>query len=214
MADSYLKTDEEEKAAATYSRLIEKDPSNTLARNNRALLYYKKGDYAMAIQDLNVNLKNNSKDTVALTTRSYIFLKEGMIEQAEADLNLAKELDPDRPVIQSWQKKIETRRLKEKEVLEKAADKLKENPKDVKALTDKATASRNLGDYNTARKAAEQILKINPKSLDAYNILREVDLMLNKNSRAVQRAERNGIRATQLKDVSPMMEATKQQKKQ
>ena len=165
LADSYLKTDEEEKAAAAYSRLIEVDPSNALARNNRALLYYKKGDYAMAIQDLNVNLRNNSKDTVALTTRSYIFLKEGMIEQAEADLNRAKKLDPDRPVIQSWEKKIETRRQEEEKTLEKAESKLKENPKNVKALLNKATANRNLGNYDNARQAAEEVIKINPKSV-------------------------------------------------
>ncbi len=214
LADSYLKTDEEEKAEATYSRLIEADPSNALARNNRALLYYKKGEYGMAIQDLNVNLKNNSKDTLALTTRSYIFLKEGMIEQAEADLNRAKKLDPDRPVIQSWEKKIKTRRQEEEKILEKAEDKLKENPIDVKALLDKATANKNLGNYDIARKAAEAVIKINPKSVKAYDILQETDMMLRRNSQVIQRAARNGIPATKLKDVRPMMEAAAEQEEQ
>ena len=212
LADSYLKTDEEEKATATYSKLIEADPANALARNNRALLYYKKGDYSMAIQDLNVNLKNNSKDTVALTTRSYIFLKEGMLQQAETDLERVKKLDPDRPVIRSWQKKIDTRRKEEEKTLEKAEDKLKENPKNADALLDKATANRNLGNYDIARKAAEEVIKINPKSVKAYDILRETDMMLNRNSRAVQRAARNGISANKLKDVRPMMEAAAEQR--
>lgn len=214
LADSYLKTDEEEKAAEAYSKLIEADPSNTLARNNRAVLYYKKGEYAMAIQDLNVNLKNNSKDTVALTTRSYIFLQEGMLRQAEADLESAKKLDPSRPVIRSWEKKIEDKRREEEKAIKKAEDKLKENSRDVKALLDKAIAHRNLGNYDNARKAAEEVIKINPKSVKAYEILQETDMMLNLNSRAVQRAARNGIPAAKLRDVRPMMEATAQQEKQ
>lgn len=214
LADSYLKTDEEEKAEATYSRLIETDPSNALARNNRAILYYKKGEYAMAIQDLNVNLKNNSKDTVALITRSYVFLKEGMIEQAEKDLKSAKKLDPNRPIIQSWQQKIETRRQAEERTFKKAEAQLKENPKDVQALMDKAIASRNLGNYNIARKAAEEVIKINPKSVQAYDILRESDMMLKRNSRVLQRAERNGIPAAQLKNLRPILEATAAQEKQ
>lgn len=215
LADSYLKTDEEEKAAEAYSKLIEADPSNALARNNRALLYYKKGDYAMAIQDLNVNLKNNSKDTLALTTRSYIFLKEGMIKQAEEDLSRAKELDPDRPVIRSWEKKIDSRRRAEEKDLENAEDKLKESPEDVNALTKKAVASRNLGDYNTARKTAEEVLKINPKSIPAYNILLETDLMLRPNSkRIIKRAKSNGIPTSSLKDMRPMIEATTEQQEQ
>lgn len=212
LADSYLKTNDEEKATDTYTKLIEKDPSNTLARNNRALLYYQKGDYAMAIQDLNVNLRNNQKDTLALTTRSYIFLKEDMLMQAEADLQRAKQLDPNLPIIKSWQAKIDRRRKEEEKRLQQADQKLKRNPQDVEALTNKAKASRNLGDYNNARKTAEKVIKLNPKSVEAYNILREADLMLNRNSKVIQRAASNGIRANQLKEYRLLMDTVPDEK--
>lgn len=206
LADSYLKTNEEEKAAATYSKLIEADPDNTLARNNRALLYYKKGEYAMAIQDLNTNLKNNRQDTVALTTRSYIFLKEGMLRQAEEDLERAKELDPNRPVIRTWEAKLDARKRQEEQSLKNAEEQLKEKPNNVKALLEKATASINLGDYNIARKTAEKVISINPKSIPAYKILQETDFMLNQDSRrTLQRAKSNGIPSKRVEGRSAIM---------
>ncbi|NRB54133.1 MAG: hypothetical protein HRU41_41180, partial [Saprospiraceae bacterium] len=45
------------------------------------------------------------------------------------------------------------------------------------------------------------------------DILRGTDLMLKRNSRVEQRAARNGIPATKLKDVRPMMEAAAEQEK-
>lgn len=206
LADSYLKTNEEEKAARTYTKLIEEDSTNALARNNRALLYYEKGDYVKAIGDLNVNLRSNEQDTVALTTRSYIYMKEGMLRQAEVDLERAKELDPDRPIIKSWQQKLDVRKQEEQRRLKAAEVKLREDHNDLTALLDKASANLKLGNYEVARKVAEKVITLNPKSIQAYNILQETDIMLNRNSRVIQRAQRNGIRATQLKDIRPLID--------
>ena len=195
LADSYLKTNNTVKAEETYDKILKNDPDNQLARNNRAILYYEKGKYRDALRDLNTNLEKNENDTVALTTRSYIYMEADKLDRAEVDLERAKQLDPDRPIITRWSEKLEEKKNTEKQKIE-AADKVLDKEKDnVNALLSKADAESNLGNYSIARKTAERVIALNPKIGVAHAIVIEADAAENKeSSNHLRRAAKNGIK--------------------
>ncbi|MEZ5043351.1 MAG: tetratricopeptide repeat protein [Saprospiraceae bacterium] len=196
LADSYLKTDNMDKAEATYSRILRDDPDNQLALNNRALIYYEKGKYAAALRDLNTNLEKNENDTTALTARSYIYMRLDKLEKAEVDLNRARNLDPDRPILKEWSEKLDEKKADETRVIKKADETLKVRKDDINSLVAKAKAERNLGNYDKAKVIAEKVISIDPKNAVAHAII--IEAIQTKNPEAslqtvVQRALKNGI---------------------
>lgn len=193
LADSYIQTNNDEQAEITYTQLLERDPDNAIARNNRAIIAYKNGKFGSAINDLNVTIKKNEKDTVALLARAYIFLQEGLLNEAEADLRKVSAIDPKRVAVSPLKEKLVKQKEKEKQQRAAAAEKVRKNPRNVNALVTQATAERNLGNYKASRKLAEKAIQLDPKRVEAYSIIQELDILEKKDNKTVQRARSKGV---------------------
>lgn len=209
LADSYLQSNNDEQAEQTYTQLLARDPDNKLARNNRAIIAYKNGKPGSALRDLNVALEENENDTIALITRSYIYMKEGYLKLAEEDLRKVNQLDSDRPKIQRLKNKLEDRKAEEKQKRVAADSVLSKNSDNVDAIVEKATAERNLGNYKSARKWAGKAIQLDPKRVEAYSIIQEVDIMEKKNSKVITKARSNGVTREKVTEVSPFLDAMK-----
>lgn len=193
LADSYIQTNNDEQAEITYTQLLERDPDNAIARNNRAIIAYKNGKFGSAINDLNVTIEKNDKDTVALLTRAYIFFQEGLLNEAEEDLREVSAIDPKRPAIAPMRKKLVKKKQEEQQERAKAVKAVRKNPSNVNALVTQATAERNLGNYKVSRNLAERAIKVDPKRTEAYSIIQELDFLEKKDNKTVQRARSKGV---------------------
>ncbi len=207
LADSYQKSNNDEKAEQTYTQLLARDPDNTFARNNRAIIAYKNGNSASAISDLNAAIDKNKNDTIALIARSYIFMKEGLLKVAEEDLRKVKQLDPDRPVVKRWTEKLVERKKEEQRKKRAAAKAVAKNPRNVNALVEQATAELNLGNYTIARTLAEKVTRLDPKRAEAYSIIQEVDIMEKKDSKNMKKAQSNGVTRAKVIQARPLLDA-------
>lgn len=193
LADSYIQTNNDEQAEETYTQLLARDPDNTIARNNRAVIAYKKGKFGSAINDLNAAIEKNDQDTTALLTRAYIFLQEGLLNEAEKDLRKVDAIDPNRPAIAPMKKKLVKKKQEEQQERAKAVKAVRKNPSNVNALVTQATAERNLGNYKVSRSLAERAIKVDPKRVEAYSIIQELDILEKKDSKTIQRARSKGV---------------------
>ncbi len=193
LADSYIQTNNDEQAEETYTQLLARDPDNTIARNNRAVIAYKKGKFGSAINDLNAAIEKNDQDTTALLTRAYIFLQEGLLNEAEKDLRKVDAIDPNRPAIAPMKKKLVKKKQEEQQERAKAVKAVRKNPSNVNALVTQATAERNLGNYKVSRSLAERAIKVDPKRTEAYSIIQELDFLEKKDSKTIQRARSKGV---------------------
>ncbi len=193
LADSYIQTNNDEQAEETYTQLLARDPDNTIARNNRAVIAYKKGKFGSAINDLNAAIEKNDQDTTALLTRAYIFLQEGLLNEAEKDLREVDAIDPNRPAIAPMKKKLVKKKQEEQQERAKAVKAVRKNPSNVNALVTQATAERNLGNYKVSRSLAERAIKVDPKRTEAYSIIQELDFLEKKDSKTIQRARSKGV---------------------
>lgn len=90
LADTYISTNQPNKAIATYTKILDKRPKNTIALTNRAALNLQKGNYKDALKDTNKRIKINPKDKEARAARLHIQIKSGNVEAAKKE---AKELE-------------------------------------------------------------------------------------------------------------------------
>jgi serine/threonine protein kinase len=71
----------------SWNKLLEFDPSNVFALENRASLFKYLGDYQKAILDLNTILKIQANNTVVLSARSDVFFEYGRLLDERAQVN-------------------------------------------------------------------------------------------------------------------------------
>lgn len=193
LADSYIQTNNDEQAEIAYTQLLERDPDNAIARNNRAIIAYKNGKFGSAINDLNAAIEKNDQDTIALVTRAYIYLEEGLLNEAEEDLREVEAIDPKRPTIDPMVNKLKKKKEEEQRKKKAAAQDVRKNPRNVNALVTQATAERNLGNYDTSRRLAEKVIRLDPKRVEAYSIIQELDFLEKKDNKTIQRARSKGV---------------------
>lgn len=216
LAQDYLASNQEQKAWESYNQVLDMHPNYALARNNRGILNYQKGNYLEAAEDLTVALAKDSTkvDVDALELRGSAYLKAEQLEKAKEDLSRVRELRlPDRSVdknkkdaldkkIEEVDKKIETEEKKKAS----AEAQLRINPSNLTALNQKAESSRKLGDYREAVEAAQAVLRKDPDNIDAF-----VKIILAYRSagdavqveKTVRRAEAAGISRSRLDRMVP-----------
>ncbi|MCB0675191.1 MAG: tetratricopeptide repeat protein [Saprospiraceae bacterium] len=98
LADSYLATQQTDKALQQYDRVLEVHPDYSLARNNRGILLYEKGNFQEAVQDFSNILQRNPEDSDVLVARGAAFAKLNEMDKAKTDLNEARRINPDRRI--------------------------------------------------------------------------------------------------------------------
>lgn len=87
-----------EKAIEIYSDALKIDPLNkklnSVVYSNRALAYLRKGDLDKGLEDCNKSIELNPKYAKSYLRRAEIRMKQQQFDDAIADYNEVKQLDP------------------------------------------------------------------------------------------------------------------------
>lgn len=168
LAGIYLDQKDEQKATALYDAVLEVHPDYPLALNNRALLYYQKGLYTEAAEDLSrMEDKAVGASPELLEVRAECFLKSDQLLKAKKDLKQLQSIKADAEVDQKL-KEVNQKIEQEEQIKARADAELRNDPDNLSALKQKANASRKLGDYQSTIKASEDLLKRAPQNVEAY----------------------------------------------
>lgn len=204
LAQSHLATGDTEKAAAAYDEVLTTHPNYNFALNNRALLNFQRGFYAEALEDLNTQLEENERNVDALIVRSAVFMKADQLQKAREDLNQAARLAPEakQPVVEKKVDLLNEKVEKEEERKEKAVRRIRRDPGNTAALLNYAEATRNLGEYAEADRAATKVLQQDRDNTSALAIRVEAALEME------QQPERAGriLQATPVPDQKVLEE--------
>lgn len=207
LADNYFSTHQEEKAVKSYDEVLALHPDYFLARNNRGILYFNKGLYAEAAEDLTVALQKDSNNAQLLEIRGDAFLRTEQLNRAKEDYLRAREISPATRTSEQKIKEVD-RKIEEQRVIKERADLiLRSNPTNLPALMQQAEASQKLGEYSQAIKAAETILRREPQNIKAFAQL--IQAYHNQGDTAqiaktLERAKAAGIRREKLNELTPV----------
>ena len=92
---TYSENGDQDKAIATFSKVIELNPKLADAYNNRGVAYNIKGDFDRAIQDFNKAMQLHPDHANAYNNRGNAYSEKGDFDRAIEDYNKAIELNPD-----------------------------------------------------------------------------------------------------------------------
>lgn len=214
LAQDYLASGQSQKAWESYNQVLDQHPNYALARNNRGMLNFQKGNYLEAAEDLSVALETAPDTSKAdiLELRGAAYLKADQLDKAKADLKDARELrQPDKGVdkkdaldrkIKEIDRKIEA----EKSTKASAEAKLRLDPNNLTALSQKAVSSQRLGDYQQAIEASRAILRKDPRNIDAYVKIIQAYRSAGdaeQIEKAIRQAEAAGISRDRLNQLTP-----------
>lgn len=206
LADNLLALQRNEEALAAYDRVIQQHPDYFLARNNRALLQYKAGDYLGAAEDLSVAIAQDSTDTRLLETRGTAYLRAEQLKEAKEDLKRVKQMGGESPSVKQKIKEAEEKTEAEEQLKQSADSMLQKSPGNVTALLQKASASRKLGKYEESLEAAEEVLDQDTRNPDAFaNIIQihRVKKDTQMISNTVQRASKSDVDMQKIRGMIP-----------
>jgi len=184
LQDSYFQTGQKDKQIASLDHVLTVHPDYKFALDNRSALLFQQEDYIAALQDLNTQVENSPADVSTLTRRGVANLKAENLEEAWQDFQAVQKQNPNDSLTRVRLKDIREKKKEQEEVKQEANDQLRINPLDTKALTDKANATKSLGEYREAVKAAEQAIKQDPKSVQAYATLIKIYTAMNQPEKA------------------------------
>lgn len=206
LADIYLSQKKPQLATDRYDAVLNRHPDYQLALNNRALLNYQKGQFAEAASDLSQVLGQNGKPAPELLEiRADAYLKSDQLQRAKKDLQQLKVMKV-APKVDQKIKEVNRRIEQEEQNKTKADAQLRLDPNNLKALQQKASASRKLGDYRASVRSAESVLRRDPKNAAAYAELIKV-YREQSNTEAVEavykRAKRAGVNPKKLQGFLP-----------
>ena len=96
-----------DKALADFSKVLELDPFNAQAYNNRGHIYYKKDELNMAIADFDKAIELDTKYARAYANRGLAYKKLGKKSEAIADFNKCIEFSQDPQMTQGVKQLLE-----------------------------------------------------------------------------------------------------------
>ncbi|MBK7408001.1 MAG: tetratricopeptide repeat protein [Saprospirales bacterium] len=112
LADSYLATQQPEKAMASYDRVLKVHPDYTLARNNRGFLLLQDKKLDEAVLDFSNIIARQPDNKEALTARAAAYTELRETQKAETDFSKVRRIDPEAklPVLKKVESYREIRR--------------------------------------------------------------------------------------------------------
>lgn len=95
LADSYLSTQQPEKALDSYNRVLEVHPDYKLARNNHGYLLLRNKKYDEAVKDFSNILQQDPNNKQALVGRAIAYAELKDMTKAREDIKTVRDIDPD-----------------------------------------------------------------------------------------------------------------------
>lgn len=173
-ADSYIKSGQDERAIEVYREMLKTDSTNVQAWLQLGHLEYRAGRTTAANVNLTKVLEYDPNNTKARTARAAVSVKRNDLYQAREDLDVLEQ-NPERQIaVREIRKDYEVKYQAEEEKLKTAEKQLEDNPKDTAAWRVKAQTAQNLGQFQSAEKAASNLLEIDPLNVSAIQTLQWV----------------------------------------
>ncbi len=199
LADYHLMKNEPEKAIAIYDKVLTYYPENTTALIKRGALHLQKEDYSAAAHDLEAAANPSDKITAEAVQKARIdaLLGSGQPEKAKKEVESAKKnrlldnswLDKKSREVQDSTVALQARR----DVLERKAN---TRVADLNTRLEAAKANFGLGENEDALRYARDVLKADPKNVEAVKIAVETQLQNGDTANAnktLKSAERAGV---------------------
>lgn len=198
LQDAYLQQGREEEAHKVLDQVIAGDPDNYLARNNRGLLYFRKGQFAEAAEDLGVAAAQAPADTLIEAARALANIRIGRLDRV--DVSLFRNAPLQAPIREQIEEEYREEKQEQNEMRRRADATLRTDPTNLRALQTKADAVRNLGNYSEATRLYEQLMAAQPRSAAAVEGLVDIKLEQRDTAAATQLLEN-----ARLNNVSPLL---------
>lgn len=210
LADSYIATDNSEKAIETYDKVLEVHPNYTLALANRGLLQFKMQNYAASINDLTDYLAMKPTDVNVRTARAEAYMKTREYDKAQKDYEIIRKNKPEDPRVNNRWQELDREIKKQNRLKVEASSLLRNNANDLSALQLGAEAALSTGDHKKAEEYASRAIRLEPSNLQAWGILIEAQLEKGNQAAAeqtIQRAEQAGTSLNEICKVNPSLKA-------
>jgi tetratricopeptide (TPR) repeat protein len=152
---------------ALWSKALDVDPDNFVARNGRGKLYLDRGEPQFALADFDAAIRLNPRRVAPYTNRGMIHHMEGRFQMAMADYNKSIELDP------QYQTFNNRAALRETQgdlagAIDDYTNALRLKDTFVTAYFNRARLRQRLGDLDGAGEDFDLALRFKPDYLDAY----------------------------------------------
>jgi tetratricopeptide (TPR) repeat protein len=170
-ADSYIRSGQEERALEVYREMTISDSTNVQALIQKGLLELKTGNTQLAAKDLNRVLKQEPDNTEALAARSVVRVAQDRLFEADQDLQKLEAMKQGSAVVTSIRQKYQSQHIVASEKLLQLEQQIVANPNDTSAWRIKAEISKNLGEFEEAETAANNLLRIDPNNVAAIHTL-------------------------------------------
>jgi tetratricopeptide (TPR) repeat protein len=152
-----------------WSHVLQNDPANTLALQNRAAGYVEQGKYELAMKDLDHALSLAPKSAILYFCRADLLVKQGSLDQALIDLRRSLELNPDDAQTYYLRAGIYQQIGQSEKALEDYGAAIAKNQNFDRAFYNRAMIYDDLGKPDLALADYAQVIRINPQHPKVYN---------------------------------------------
>lgn len=209
LADYYIQKNEVDSAIVQFDHVLEVDPGNQTALTKRGALLMEKKEYSSAARDLEA-AKSTSKATATALNKVRIeaFLKSGQPEKAEREVqSVSTKENLDGAWLQEKTREVHDSTIALQERRDQMERLAVARPRDAAAQLDAAKANLGLGETDKAIKLSQEVLKRDPKNLDAVRMTIEAHLQRGDTANArktFESAERAGAKVQDIKTITPV----------
>ncbi len=197
LADLYIRKNEPEKAIAEYDKILEYDPANSTALQKRGALMLAKEDYSAAARDLEaVTLHDKQAAPAVRDARIKAYLKSGQPDKAQHEIESAREEGAlDGTYLREKSAEVRDSMAAVQDRRDRTERMAAAKPKNNRLRTDAAKLNLGLGDTDRALDLAQDVLKRDPKNLEAVQIATDAHLQKGDTASArktIESAEKAG----------------------
>ncbi|HJT55511.1 MAG TPA: serine/threonine-protein kinase [Ktedonobacteraceae bacterium] len=166
--DTYYDEGQYMNAIAAYSHVLELDPQDTNAYNNRGLAYHQLKEYRQAITDYNRALELDPTDSTIYNNRGFTYSYLKAYKLAIADYDQALRSDPKNAYAYNNRGTAYSDLKEYERAIEDYDQALEIDPKYTDAYTSRGTAYFELGEYQRALTNYNNAIALNPNYANAY----------------------------------------------
>lgn len=170
----FYKNKDFDNAIKEFERIIELDPNNVAAYNNRAYVYASKNDYTHAVDDYSRVIELDPKNAVAYNDRGYVNYMMHNYDLAIADYDKALQLDQNYVLTYCNRGSAYSVKRDFDRAIEDFTHAIKLDPKNVIAYLWRGCIYGNKGDYKRATADFKKVLEIEPNNQEAQQYLQQV----------------------------------------